>query len=193
MWHTEIPRLVELELQLLAYTTAMQDLSHVCDLHHSSRQHWILKPLNEARNRTCILMDTSQVCYHWATTGTPPHCFYPFNHQSTPHLGCFHLLAIINHASMNMLVQIFVLELIFWKAFLCSQKCSTLPRHIGPYLNYWSTLPAKSPNPYLLGPEHSRSGPREHSSHHMVSSGLPFCKQLSILSFNWDKKGALCL
>ena len=38
---TEVPRLaVELELQLLAYTTAtaMWDLSHVCDLHHSSHQ-----------------------------------------------------------------------------------------------------------------------------------------------------------
>ena len=28
-------------------------------LHHCSRQHWILNPLSEARNRTCILMDTS--------------------------------------------------------------------------------------------------------------------------------------
>ena len=41
------------------------------DLHHSSQQHQILNPLSEARNQTCILMDTSQVCYCWATTGTP--------------------------------------------------------------------------------------------------------------------------
>ena len=37
--HMEVPRpLVQSELQLLAYTTArvMQDLSHICDLHHSS-------------------------------------------------------------------------------------------------------------------------------------------------------------
>ena len=34
--HTSIPRLgVELELQLPAYATAVQDLSCVCDLHHS--------------------------------------------------------------------------------------------------------------------------------------------------------------
>ena len=49
----EFPRLgVKLELQLLAYTTAtaMPDLSHVCDLHHSSWQHWILNPLSEARD-----------------------------------------------------------------------------------------------------------------------------------------------
>ena len=46
----EVPRLgvVELELQLLAYTTAiaMQDLSHICDLHHSSWQCWILNLLS---------------------------------------------------------------------------------------------------------------------------------------------------
>ena len=39
--HNEVPRLwVELELQLSAYTTAtaMLDSSHICDLHHSSRQ-----------------------------------------------------------------------------------------------------------------------------------------------------------
>ena len=33
---------------------------------HSSQQHQILNPLNEPRDRTCILLDTS-----WATMGTP--------------------------------------------------------------------------------------------------------------------------
>ena len=40
--HMEIPRLgVESKLQLLAYNTATatQDLSHFCDLHHSSQLH----------------------------------------------------------------------------------------------------------------------------------------------------------
>ena len=53
MWHMEVPRLgVELKLELPAYTTATatQDLRHVCDLHHSSRQHQILNPLSEARD-----------------------------------------------------------------------------------------------------------------------------------------------
>ena len=53
----EVPRLVvELELQLLAYTTGtnMQDSCHVCDLHHSSQQRWILSPLSEARDQTLI-------------------------------------------------------------------------------------------------------------------------------------------
>mgnify|MGYP007071218179 CR=1 FL=1 len=54
---------VELELQLLVYAaaSAMRDLSSVCDLHHSSQQCRILKPLSGGRDWTCILMDTSQV------------------------------------------------------------------------------------------------------------------------------------
>ena len=60
----EAPRLgVELEPKLLAYTTAAakRDRNHICDLHHSSWQRWILNPLSEARDWTCVLMDTSQV------------------------------------------------------------------------------------------------------------------------------------
>ena len=66
-WHMEIPRLgVEPELQLLAYATATgtRDLSHICNLHHSSQQRHILNPLSRARNQTHILMDTSRVHYH---------------------------------------------------------------------------------------------------------------------------------
>ena len=70
----EVPRLgLASELQLQAYTTAttLQDLSHVCDLHHSSWKHQILNPLSEARDQTHIHMDTSWVCYCWAIAGTP--------------------------------------------------------------------------------------------------------------------------
>ena len=55
----EAPRLgVKSELQLQAYTTAtaMLDLSRICDLYHSSREHWILDPLSKARDQTHILM-----------------------------------------------------------------------------------------------------------------------------------------
>ena len=55
---------VKIELQLHAYTTAtaMLDLSHVCDLLHSSQQHGILISLSEARDQTCTLMASSRVC-----------------------------------------------------------------------------------------------------------------------------------
>ena len=55
----------------LVTATATQDLSHVCDLHYSSRQYQILNLLSEARDWILILMGTSQVRYRWATTGTP--------------------------------------------------------------------------------------------------------------------------
>ena len=60
--HLEVPRLGgKLELQLLAYATATAtpDLSHVCDLHHSSWQRWILNVLSKARDQTwnlCFLV-----------------------------------------------------------------------------------------------------------------------------------------
>jgi len=74
MRHMEIPRLgVKTELSLLAYTTAiaMPDPSPVCELHLSSQQRWILNPLNEARERTCVLTDATQIHFHSVTTETP--------------------------------------------------------------------------------------------------------------------------
>ena len=53
--HMEVPRLgIKSELQLLVYATAtaMRDLSHVCNLHHSSWQYQILNPLSKARDQT---------------------------------------------------------------------------------------------------------------------------------------------
>ena len=54
---------VESELWLPAYTTATvtRDLSHVCDLHCSSRQRHILNSLSEVRDWTYLLTDTSRV------------------------------------------------------------------------------------------------------------------------------------
>ena len=77
----EIPRLgVESKLQLPAYATATAtatpDLSLVWDLHHGSQQHWIADPLSKARDWTCILMDTSCICFCCATMGTPESYFY---------------------------------------------------------------------------------------------------------------------
>ena len=67
--YLEVLRLgVESELQRLAYATATTpELSHIC------KQCWILNPLGEARDRTHILMDTSQVLNPLATMGIPTH------------------------------------------------------------------------------------------------------------------------
>ena len=61
-WHTEVPGLgAKQELQLQAYTTATarQDLSHICKLCCSLRQHQILNPLSKTRDQTRILVITS--------------------------------------------------------------------------------------------------------------------------------------
>ena len=63
----DVPRLgVKLELQLPPYTTARPDLSCVCDLHCSLP--------SEARNQTCILMDTSRVLNPPSHNGNPHRC-----------------------------------------------------------------------------------------------------------------------
>ena len=55
----------QLELQPLAYATATRiwNLSHVCNLHHSSWQPRILNPLSKTRDQTRVLMDPSQIPY----------------------------------------------------------------------------------------------------------------------------------
>ena len=65
--YMEVHRLgVESELQVPAYATtiATRDPSYVCDLHHSSQQCQSLNQLSEARDRSCVFMDTSWVFYH---------------------------------------------------------------------------------------------------------------------------------
>ena len=78
----EAPSLrVETELQLPAYgtATAMQDLSFICDLHHSLQERQILNPLSEVRDWTHILMDTSQDLNPLTTMGTPPAKLFNYN------------------------------------------------------------------------------------------------------------------
>ena len=64
---------IQWELQLPAYAiaTATGDLSHVCDLHHSSQQRQILNPLSEARDRTHHLMVPSRICFCYGMMGIP--------------------------------------------------------------------------------------------------------------------------
>ena len=95
LWHMEVPRLgVQLELWLLAYTTttALRDLSCVCDLHRSSGQHWILNPLSKARVRTWVLMDASPIRFCWATMGMPDQSLWDYSCPKFSHLGPVRLL-----------------------------------------------------------------------------------------------------
>ena len=74
-WHMEVPGLgVKSELLPPAYTraTATPDPSCVCNLHHCSGQHWILRsPLSEARDQTYHLIVPSRIRFHCAMTRTP--------------------------------------------------------------------------------------------------------------------------
>ena len=84
----EVPRLrVQLELQLPPYTTAtaVQDPSHIFDLHNSSWQCQILNPLSEARNQTYNLMVPSRIHFRCARTGIP---------QTSPYLKGSTLIGI---------------------------------------------------------------------------------------------------
>ena len=51
--------------------TATPNPSHICNLHHGSRQQWIVNSLSKARDWTHILMNIGWIYYHWATRVTP--------------------------------------------------------------------------------------------------------------------------
>ena len=48
---------IGLHLPTSVTTRATQSTSFGFKLHYSSGQHWILNPLSEARDRTCVLVD----------------------------------------------------------------------------------------------------------------------------------------
>ena len=73
--HMEVPRRgVQPELQLLATATAPRAASATYTT--GQRQSWIPHTLSESRNRTSILMDTSQIHFHCAMMGTSLSCLF---------------------------------------------------------------------------------------------------------------------
>ena len=89
---------VELELQLPAYTTATAtpDLSHICDLYHSSWQCQILNQLSETMDCTRVLMNTSQVLNLLSHNGYSHRIIFI---HSSGQLVCFPVLAVVNSAA----------------------------------------------------------------------------------------------
>ena len=88
LWPMKVPRLgVKSEQQ--AYTTAMQDWSHICHL----QQHWILKSLSKARHQICILMDTSWVLSLLSHNGKSlfPHLNIAYGPEISHFIGYFQL------------------------------------------------------------------------------------------------------
>ena len=112
-WHMEVPRLsVELELQLLAYTsaTAMPDLSHVCDLHHSS---WNARFLTQwARPR--IKPASSWILVEFVTAEPQWELSSEFQHDNLVwNLAFEHVL--VNNQSM----KLFSKSYIYWYMYIC--------------------------------------------------------------------------
>ena len=137
-WHMEVPRLgVKSVLQLPAYATAtaMEDLSLICNLHHSSQQLRILNPLSKARDWTHILMDTSWICSRWATTGPPVLYFYmKFYIQKaflTIHLIKWIRTNLFPHIPTSSAIQSFIAHIKFW----LYTKGKTALNQLIPFLN----------------------------------------------------------
>ena len=64
----------------------------------NSQQCLILNPLSRAKDQTCVLMDSSWVHYHWATTGTPILVFF--------FLSFFFFLSILFYFILSILKEI---------------------------------------------------------------------------------------
>ena len=64
-------------------------------IYHSSQHCRILNPLSEARDRTHVLMNISQIRVCWAATGTPYFQFLPLGVSLFPCLHCVSLFEII--------------------------------------------------------------------------------------------------
>ena len=67
--------------------TAMQNLRCICNLYHSSLQHWTTDPLSEARDQAQILRDTSRIHFCFATIGILSQCFPKCGSHYQHHLG----------------------------------------------------------------------------------------------------------
>ena len=92
----------------------------------SSWQCWILNPMGEARDQTPVLVNTSQVCYHWDTMGTPGKCIVFLWLASTMREGqikCYRISEDLIFISKNILENRWHLTLILWKCQIKTAQC----------------------------------------------------------------------
>ena len=72
-----------------------------------SPQCQILNPLSKAKDQTCVLMDTGQIHFHWATTGTSPLLF------SKALLISFKYIPIIQNCAIPHILTLFIYSILY--------------------------------------------------------------------------------
>ena len=80
---------------------------------------WILNPLNRIRDRTCILMDSSRVHYHWATMGTPKMANYTFKEGRNFLLESQFLICFCSHQETYVLLFLCIFKLLKYLEIKC--------------------------------------------------------------------------
>ena len=125
----EVPRLrVELELQLLAYTTATPHPSRICNLHHRSWQHQILNPLSKARDQTRNLVVPSWIHFCCTTTGTLKYTLFFKNYLLLQeYVSKVIFFQVINTSYLLFCIFKYI-GMHIKNDFMCKQKITKLPK-----------------------------------------------------------------
>ena len=119
----------------------------------------ILNPLSEARDQTFVLMDTSQIHFHWATTGTPADKFLntlahisltKSSHKTMPnikgernHNNCPTYLEGEENEVMGMSNAEFCLSQLYKNICIEKQLCRDLPKSTCWCLDNWIIIFSK--------------------------------------------------
>ena len=113
---------------LFQYSLSKMHSKYFCNLHCSSGQCLILNPLNKARDWTCILTDTSQVRYCWATAGTPAWLFtQPLSQRHTYRVLAFSIIPFSLYTESMSFVSVIFQVAPYWKIVYQMSNCGQLP------------------------------------------------------------------
>jgi len=72
--------------------------------HHGSRQHWILNPLSDARDRTCILMNASRILNPLGQNGNSKSSLYVLDISSLSDVFCKYFLSTCDFSSHSFMI-----------------------------------------------------------------------------------------